>query len=382
VSKWSTGQGNVIVIYVETSPNSAHQYENSFYHLSEMGALICVIKHLHSDIFDFGDSVGAIITIPLLGQRLVKALQRLEQSFNERSLRSYISTHENSKPPKILIVDDNDVNRKVAGLHTEKAGYSFAIAENGQEALKMFRDHDYDLILMDCMMPVMDGYEATKKIRQFEQDSNKKSNIPIIALTASVSDDDIQKCFDVGMDDYMPKPFKADALKEKLYKFLSVELNQNNTSNSYHDLVKTPNKVPVPLKNDCFSGYAGRVLLVEDNHINQKVASLMLKKAGYQLEIADNGKIAVDKYKNDSSFSVILMDCMMPVMDGFEATKKIRAYERRLGLKKIPIIALTASVLDDDILRCYDSGMDAYVPTPLRTYSLLYQIENTNVSES
>ncbi len=92
-----------------------------------------------------------------------------------------------------------------------------------------------------------------------------------------------------------------------------------------------------------------RILLVEDNRVNQKVASVMLTKAGYAFEIADNGQIAVDMYQNDSSFDIILMDCMMPVMDGFTATKEIREHEKNLGLSKTPIIALTASVIDDDI---------------------------------
>ncbi len=119
-----------------------------------------------------------------------------------------------------------------------------------------------------------------------------------------------------------------------------------------------------------------RILLVEDNTVNQKVASLLLSKAGYQFEIAENGQIAVDMFQQDNSFDIILMDCMMPVMDGFQATKEIRAYERVSGLPKTPIIALTASVVDDDIQRCYDSGMDAYVPKPVRKEKLLHQIES------
>ncbi|GLT20201.1 hypothetical protein GCM10007938_39840 [Vibrio zhanjiangensis] len=368
---WNTEQDNVIVIYVETVPNLARQSEHCFYHLSNTGIPVCIIKHLHSDTFNFGDSVDAIITQPLLGLRLVKILERLEQNVHTHSPQTDANIYEGSQSKKILIVDDNEVNRKIAGLHVEKAGYRFDLAENGQKAVEMFKHNHYGLILMDCMMPVMDGFEATKKIRYFEQEENKKSNIPIIALTASVADDDIQKCFDVGMDDYMPKPFKAAVLKDKLNKFLSMGI----VSNLYHDPIETSG-IP-PQKNDFVSGRVGRVLLVEDNHVNQKVASLMLSKAGYQFEVAENGQIAVDKYKEDTSFSLILMDCMMPVMDGFEATQKIRAHEQLLGLPKTPIIALTASVIDDDIRRCYDSGMDAYLPKPLKTDTLLYQIENT-----
>ncbi|MEF1244715.1 response regulator, partial [Vibrio campbellii] len=237
------------------------------------------------------------------------------------------------------------------------------------------------LILMDCMMPVMDGFEATKRIRQLEKEINRNYRIPIIALTASVVDDDIQKCFDVGMDDYVPKPFKAAVLKDKLSK--AVEASKSNVaitpavSSTISSRINTQSKerpeepmtTPLPSRSE-------RILLVEDNTVNQKVASLLLSKAGYQFEIAENGQIALDMFQQDNSFDIILMDCMMPVMDGFEATKEIRAYEKASGLPKTPIIALTASVVDDDIQRCYDSGMDAYVPKPVRKEKLLHQIES------
>ena len=119
-----------------------------------------------------------------------------------------------------------------------------------------------------------------------------------------------------------------------------------------------------------------RILLVEDNRVNQKVASVMLKKAGYSYEIADNGQIAVDMYRKDNSYDVILMDCMMPVKDGFTATREIREHEQSFGLNKTPIIALTASVIDDDIQKCYDSGMDGYVAKPVRKDKLFHQIES------
>uniref|UniRef100_UPI00301B77B4 response regulator n=1 Tax=Staphylococcus aureus TaxID=1280 RepID=UPI00301B77B4 len=88
-----------------------------------------------------------------------------------------------------------------------------------------------------------------------------------------------------------------------------------------------------------------------------------------------NGQIAVEMFQKDGKFDVILMDCMMPIMDGFEASRQIRAYEASKGLAKTPNIALTASDEDEDIQRCFDSGMDAYVPKPVRKEKLLYQIE-------
>lgn len=211
---------------------------------------------------------------------------------------------------------------------------------------------------------------TTQKIRQLEHEQNRSVKIPIIALTASVVDDDIQKCFDVGMDDYVPKPFKANILKEKLAKATAVPIVEDNVSSAFSgtgiSAKSKPQDKPEPTSINTLPSRSERILLVEDNTVNQKVASLLLSKAGYQFEIAENGQIAVDMFQQDNGFDIILMDCMMPVMDGFEATKEIRAYEKNSGLPKTPIIALTASVVDDDIQRCYDSGMDAYVPKPVR----------------
>ena len=369
--EWVYEKDDVIVIYVETRPNSAAQSESLLRYINELGIQVCLIKHLHSHQFDFGESVSAVITQPLLGQRLVKLIERLEQSIAKPMTLISQKEPEEVKSNKILVVDDNEVNRKIATIHVEKSGFSFDLAENGHQALEMFKRHHYALILMDCMMPVMDGFEATEKIRQIEREEKRDRQVPIIALTASVVDEDIQKCFDVGMDDYLAKPFKADVLREKLSTLIPQDLTHRQPTKLEAE-PKGMSKVP----SESLSDYLGRILLVEDNNVNQQVASLMLSKAGYQFEIAENGQVAVDKYEQDSDFDIILMDCMMPVMDGFEATQKIREFEQFTGLSKTPIIALTASVIDDDIRRCFDSGMDAYLPKPFRKETLLHEIES------
>lgn len=113
-----------------------------------------------------------------------------------------------------------------------------------------------------------------------------------------------------------------------------------------------------------------RILIVEDNLMNQKIATFFLEKAGLEYVIVSNGQEAVDIVTQGGQFSAVLMDCMMPVMDGFTATRKIREWEAEKGLKKIPIIALTASVLDEDIAHCFEAGMDAYLPKPYKSKQL------------
>ncbi len=159
---WINDNEHIIVIYAETRPNAAMESEDHFNKLESQNVRLCLVKHLHSDQFDFGESVSAIITQPLLGQRLVKALENCETKFNQANLQAVVGTSEPSQS-KILVVDDNTVNQKIAGLHVTKAGFTFDLAANGLEAVEMFKKNQYSLILMDCMMPVMDGFESRRK---------------------------------------------------------------------------------------------------------------------------------------------------------------------------------------------------------------------------
>ncbi|MDF2155343.1 ATP-binding protein [Vibrio sp. CAU 1672] len=118
-----------------------------------------------------------------------------------------------------------------------------------------------------------------------------------------------------------------------------------------------------------------RILVVEDNLMNQKIASFFLEKAGYDYLITSNGQEALEAVTQDGPFDAILMDCMMPVMDGLTATREIRRWERNVGNEKVTIIALTASVLEEDIEKCFAAGMDAYLPKPYKS-NQLYELFN------
>ncbi|ELB2865164.1 response regulator, partial [Vibrio alginolyticus] len=211
---------NTIIIYVETKPNIAIQNESNFNSLKHKGVAVCLIQHLHSEIYDFNENLSAIVTQPILGKRLIQALRNCETKSNKFNFIKALP----SKPSnyKILVVDDNTVNQRLAGLHITKMGFTYDLAANGYEAFEMFKMDEYALILMDCMMPLMDGYEATRKIRKFESKHNSATRVPIIAFSASVIADDIRKCFDAGMDDYIPKPFNAKLLQEKISKLIEI----------------------------------------------------------------------------------------------------------------------------------------------------------------
>ncbi|MCW8330213.1 ATP-binding protein [Photobacterium sp. SDRW27] len=188
-------------------------------------AALLICDNHHQGHHDFGNAIDGLVTLPLLGKRFIKALNFALARVKERSLNLAVSTI--AEPPStepaalgtdlILIVEDNVVNQKVASLFLKKAGYQFDLVNNGKEAVDaILSGKQYGVVLMDCMMPVMDGFTATEEIRRWEQGNSAGRQLPIIALTASVLDEDISRCYEVGMNDYIAKPFKKEMLLEKL----------------------------------------------------------------------------------------------------------------------------------------------------------------------
>lgn len=121
--------------------------------------------------------------------------------------------------PKILLVEDNPINQSVTTAILNKLGYRVTVASDGAEALKLFHAESWQVILMDCQMPVMDGYESTRRIRLAE--AGRGVHLPVIAVTAHVSEADRQKCLESGMDDYLPKPFGLEDLAAMLKRWLA-----------------------------------------------------------------------------------------------------------------------------------------------------------------
>lgn len=131
------------------------------------------------------------------------------------------------RPPRLLLAEDHEINREVIVSHLENMGCQVTLAQNGAEAVKHFQSNSFDLIFMDCQMPEMDGYEATRRIRTSELQSGHGDRIPLVALTAHVTVEDRRKCLESGMDDYLGKPFRAHDLKMKLCKWLAPLLSKS-----------------------------------------------------------------------------------------------------------------------------------------------------------
>ncbi|KHA62360.1 histidine kinase [Vibrio variabilis] len=164
----------------------------------------------------------AQVTLPILGKRFENVLSQCQNDSRFRIARQVPPPMPDTGDVKrVLIVEDNLMNQKIASFFLSKVGIEFAIASNGLEALNLVKSgQEYCAVLMDCMMPIMDGLTATKEIRNWERE-NQKAPVPIIALTASVLPEEIQSCFDAGMDAYLPKPYKSKQLFD-IFEKLSV----------------------------------------------------------------------------------------------------------------------------------------------------------------
>ncbi|WP_200766865.1 hybrid sensor histidine kinase/response regulator [Vibrio nigripulchritudo] len=190
--------------------------------LSHSDLPLVVVRDNHQDHLNFEHLVDGYLTAPLFGLRLLTVLKESQtQHVPDATSEPDINESRSSATSQILLVEDNAVNQKVAEINLERMGLRVFIANNGQEAVDAYQadPKGYAAVLMDCMMPVKDGFEATAEIRAYES-NNQLSPIPIIALTASVLEDDIQKCFDVGMDDYLPKPFTKAVFIAKMEKYV------------------------------------------------------------------------------------------------------------------------------------------------------------------
>jgi len=126
-----------------------------------------------------------------------------------------------SKDPKILLVDDNKVNQRLAMLIFRQIGFTCDIASDGMEAFEMYQQKGYDLIFMDIQMPVMDGFESTQLIRAFEKDSGALHRAVIVALSGSDLAENKDACLEVGMDDFIEKPIRIESLREYISKLIN-----------------------------------------------------------------------------------------------------------------------------------------------------------------
>ncbi len=261
---------------------------------------------------------------------------------------------------RILLIDDNPINRRYLKSIMERNKIKVVATESGPNALEILqKDPKFDLIITDSQMPEMDGFTVSERIRQIPE----LRSIPIMMLTSSGVRGDSERCRKIGIDAYLPKPIK-------LTEFLNAIQMTLGQSKIKEKAQKKPQLVTQYLVRELNPRY--HILVAEDNLVNQKLAYRLLEKAGNQAEIANNGQEVLEKI-NKKKYDLILMDVQMPVMDGLQATKAIRANEK--DGEHMPIIALTAHAMKGDAEKCLAAGMDGYVTKPIRSEELFQEIE-------
>ena len=265
------------------------------------------------------------------------------------------------KGKRILIVDDNATNRYVLREQLNLWGCRHGEASSGMKALEELRlaidSKDlYEIAILDMQMPEMDGETLGQKIKQ---DPDLKNTILVLS-TSMGKRGDAKRIEEIGFAAYLTKPVKQSQFYDCL---TTVTGTKKGMLKDQPATIVTRHSIAEDKK------HKQRILLVEDNITNQKVALNILKRFGYSADAASNGKEAV-KVLEMIPYDIVLMDCQMPVMDGYEATGEIRNPESKVLDHKVPIIALTANAMKGDREKCLKAGMDDYLSKPLNPQEL------------
>jgi PAS domain S-box-containing protein len=255
----------------------------------------------------------------------------------------------------ILVVDDNASNRRILKEVLTNWRMKPTLASSGAEALNALEmtksKNSFAVVLLDVHMPEMDGFAVAEQIKN----SHEQQGIKVILLTSASRPSDVARRRELGISDYLSKPIKQSELFDAIVTAMAEHGRKTERYESTSALIQASER-------------SLRVLLAEDNPVNQTLAMRILERLGHKAQVANNGKEALERAQEEE-FDVILMDVQMPEMDGLEATMAIR--EAEAGSRKhVPIVAMTAHAMKGDREKCLDAGMDGYLSKPIRVDEL------------
>ncbi|HYL86202.1 MAG TPA: response regulator [Candidatus Angelobacter sp.] len=260
---------------------------------------------------------------------------------------------------RVLVVDDNQTNRRILEAMLKRWETVTKSVSGGEEALAQLAaaleaKEPFDLILTDSHMPEMDGFALIESIRKRPE----FSAATIMMLTSAGHRGEAARCRQLGVAAYLLKPIRQNELREAIAQVLGASKEAGRIPLVTRYSVQDAGEPREP----------SRVLIAEDNLVNQRLAARLLEKRGHVVTLAGNGREALAALEKES-FDLVLMDLQMPEMDGFEATAQIRKNEAARG-KHLPIVALTAHAMKGDREKCLDAGMDGYLTKPIRPQEL------------
>ena len=254
---------------------------------------------------------------------------------------------------RVLIVDDNATNRKILRILTQKWGMIPIEAASGEAALALLEGEDaFDVALLDVNLPGMDGLALAEAVKEH----SPEATLPMMMLSSVIDPSYKERIRDLGVNVFLYKPLKPTQLFTEFKRLFEDEKDTAENADASDGLPNLAEELPL------------RILLAEDNVVNQKVAMRLLERLGFRADLAANGYEVLDAIERQS-YDVVLMDVQMPEMDGLEATQNIiKSYSRS---RRPRIVAMTASALDTDRLTCLEAGMDDFVSKPVEPDALI-----------
>jgi len=286
--------------------------------------------------------------------KLVKPAKNVDQP---------LSLSDDIRRVRVLAVDDNATNREILGEQLTGWGLDHETTTCGPDALSALRaahrdGRPFGMAILDQQMPEMDGEQLAREIKK----EPILADTVLILLTSGLECNEAERLTDIGFAGWLSKPARPSHLLETMTEaFVCAKAARPRTP--IDETERGPSR---PMGQPRSAG--AKILLAEDHEISQEVGSTLLRRAGFECEVVANGKQAVEAVKS-GQYALVLMDCQMPEMDGFQATQAIRNYERERDLitgqnERIPIIALTANAIQGDRERCLAAGMDDYTSKP------------------
>ncbi len=258
---------------------------------------------------------------------------------------------------RILVVDDNATNRMIVREALASWGAKVREASGGEEGLAMLHraceaGKPFRLVILDYQMPDMDGFKTARLIKT----QPELRGTTMILLTSLQRNDDLEQAKEIGFASVIYKPVKRAELREAVSRAMGA---MEPEGKEIRPATITTSPIASPQR-------ALRILLAEDNEDNRTLIWMYLKSTPHEMQMAENGRLAVDLFISDGRFDLVFMDIQMPVMDGYEATRAIRSWEKEQGRKRTTIVALTAHALKEDLQKSLDAGCDDHLTKPLK----------------